>query len=444
MKSTKKVFCVSLGCPKNRVDAEVMLGGLKDLGVVMAQNPEDADFILVNTCGFIEAARKESIDTILEMAEFKKDGKKLIVAGCVNALWKDELRKALPEVDLFVRPDEVHKFAKIFTDSFNIKFKSSKKSVDVRHLSAQPFAWLKIAEGCNRKCSFCTIPAIRGKLKSRSIKEIIVEAKWLVDKKKISELILVAQDLTQFGKDTKETLLDLLSELEKIKNLKWIRLMYVYPESVPKGLFEKMASSPKILPYIDMPIQHLSSKILKSMHRPVDTDKIVKRITEFREKMLMAGKIPTIRSTVMVGYPGETEADYKILINNLTKLKIDNVGVFAYSKEEGTEAATLKEQVNPKTSEKRRKEVYKLQTKILEEKNKIYIGKEVDIILDGVHPETEMLFVGRHAGQAPEVDNLVIINDIENENNLSKVKPGFAKALITGVSGLDLEATLLN
>lgn len=409
------IFFQSLGCPKNLVDTEVMLGiaGKNNYQIVTA--PEDAKVIVINTCSFINDSKSESIDAILEAANQKKTGicERLIVTGCLPQRYKADLKVSFPEVDAFVGTGQ---YANL------LEFIDGKREDDVefRHpryihnehtprINTQPNhrAYLKIAEGCMKHCSFCIIPKIRGALRSRTIPSLLAEANALVDQG-VKELNLICQDLTDYGKDLedKPTLLDLLKALVQIENLKWVRLFYVYPDDLSDELLSFIAREPKICKYIDMPIQHVSDRILQLMNRKVRGQEIRERILRLRSL------VPSIafRSTVMVGYPSETEEEFNELKAFVEEMEFDHLGVFAFSREEGTASYYHADPVDEETKERRRNTLMEIQQKISEKKLKQYQGRTLEVLVDGPSQDTPFLWEGRHAGQAPDIDGQVILH----------------------------------
>jgi len=409
------VGVISLGCDKNRVDTEHMLTHLSNAGYKFTSDPSKAEIIIINTCGFISNARQESMDTIFEMSEYKKLGtcKKLIVTGCMPQKWLKEMRKDLPEVDIFLGINEYENIVEIIDRSyaeggkiFAIDGKNRPSGVKNRLITTpKHYAYLKIADGCDNYCTFCTIPYIRGSYRSRPIDELVEEATDLVLAGS-REIILVAQDVTRYGsdlnKDKKPMLVDLIRELSKIEDLKWIRLLYCYPELVTDELLQEMMDNPKLCNYLDMPLQHVSSGILKRMNRHVDYDgvaKIVEKIKNLPQKV-------AIRTTFMVGFPGETDQDFIELYNFIKKYPLMHVGFFAYSKEEGTPSASLPNQVPEKIKQKRLIKLVKLQRKIVAKENKNFIGQTLDVCYEGID-YAKAKFFGRTQYQSPEIDTLV-------------------------------------
>ena len=354
-----KVGMVSLGCDKNRVDSELILGSINKFYEI-TNNPKDAEIIIINTCGFIESAKQESIDTILEMAEYKKTHKcKMIIAtGCLTQRYGDELLELIPEIDILMGVNDYMKLHKLIVDFIKTEqrvssttYKDEGVNEGERILTTNSHtAYLRIAEGCNNFCTYCIIPKIRGKFRSRSKESILAEANSLVNQG-VKEIILIAQDLTNYGEDLygKNQLHVLVNELSEIEGLEWIRLLYCYPEEITDELIEVIANNPKVMKYLDLPIQHISNNILKMMARKTNKETIIDKIDLLREK------VPgiTLRTSLIVGFPGETEEDFNELCSFLKDYKLDNVGVFTYSQEEGTAAAKLPNQIDEDVKIKR-------------------------------------------------------------------------------------------
>jgi len=406
---------ISLGCSKNRVDTELMLGKLKmSMPVSFVSEPEDADIMIINTCGFIESAKQESINTILEMAVFKKTAhlKGLIVAGCLSERYRDELIEVLPEVDAFIG---VHGFASI-ADAVNAVLHQNKfRNFDIpafnpdylaRLLTTAPYsAYVKIAEGCNNRCSYCAIPAIRGPLVSRRLEDIREEVEHLV-KAGASEIILVAQDTTKYGLDLykKPALCDLLHLIAPIDGLKWLRILYCYPENITEELIDTMTQYDNIVKYIDMPVQHFDDRILKRMNR-INTCKSIRNTVHLIRKKSADF---VLRTTLIVGFPGETEDDFELLKKNVQDLQFDRLGVFAYSPEEGTKAAEFKDQIEEAVKLKRQSEIMALQQRISLKSNKRRIGHVYEVLVEGFDASSGRYF-GRTGEQAPEIDGITYI-----------------------------------
>ena len=411
----KSLYMMTLGCPKNRVDSEVRLGTLVNGGYSLVQEPEDAEVIVVNTCAFIGPAKQESINHILELTEFKKAGtcKTLVVTGCLSQRYAPELAKEMPEVDHFLGTSAYAQIGDLLnaeaTPRQVIPDPEYIHSATTPKINSQPgyTAYLKISEGCDNKCAFCIIPTLRGLQRSRPIADIVAEAEKLADQG-VAELNLVAQDLTAYGHDLpgRPKLHELLRALCKV-DVRWIRLHYAYPRVFPDELIEVMANEPKIAKYLDMPLQHASDKLLLSMKRGRDSKFLVGLLEKIR------ARVPglTFRTSFIVGLPGETEEDFELLKQFVKTYRFERMGCFQYSDEEGTAAFDYPDKVPAKTIERRWREVMAIQQRINREQNKQLIGKRLTVLVEGVSPETEHLLVGRHEGQAPEIDGLVYIND---------------------------------
>ncbi len=417
----KNVYFVSLGCPKNLVDSQVMLGLLKANALGVTEDPQNADVIVVNTCSFIESSKMESIDTILEMAEYKDSGrcKTLVVAGCLPQRYKAQLLREMPEVDLFIGTGEYQRIAELIDwhEKGDLPERAYVNKPAFIHTETHPrlqtgeffSAYLKISEGCNRRCSFCIIPTLRGNTRSRSVESLVIEAQQLAAQG-VKELNLVAQDLTEYGMEHRYkemTLEKLLPALAKVDGIEWIRLFYAYPDQFSDELIDIMASEKKIVKYLDMPIQHTNDRILQAMNRKFTK----KQIFDFIEKL--RSKMPDIvlRSSIIAGFPSETEAEFEELLADLKILRFNHLGAFAYSKEEGTKAALLEDQVHSRTRIKRQRRIRELHQQISNEINESYSGRILEVLVEGVSKETDLLLQGRFYGQAPDIDGQILIND---------------------------------
>lgn len=431
-----KVGMVSLGCDKNRVDSELILGSINKFYEI-TNNPKDAEIIIINTCGFIESAKQESIDTILEMAEYKKTHKcKMIIAtGCLTQRYGDELLELIPEIDILMGVNDYMKLHKLIVDFIKTEqrvssttYKDEGVNEGERILTTNSHtAYLRIAEGCNNFCTYCIIPKIRGKFRSRSKESILAEANSLVNQG-VKEIILIAQDLTNYGEDLygKNQLHVLVNELSEIEGLEWIRLLYCYPEEITDELIEVIANNPKVMKYLDLPIQHISNNILKMMARKTNKETIIDKIDLLREK------VPgiTLRTSLIVGFPGETEEDFNELCSFLKDYKLDNVGVFTYSQEEGTAAAKLPNQIDEDVKIKRKETLMNIQRGIVRDLNKLKIGNIYDTIIDG---STGEYYIGRNYEMAPEIDGLIYVT-----NKKTLKKGDIIKVKITNVMEYDL------
>lgn len=402
MSSNQKVNFVSLGCAKALVDSEKLLGALKNTNFSVVDDPEKADSMVINTCGFIDIARQESIDTILHAAKLKKEGKigKLIVMGCLSERYPQELSSEIPEVDYFFGSNDHTKIMQFLTG----KEYAQDDPIFLRSiLTPEHYAYIKIAEGCDNGCSFCSIPIMRGLQKSRSIDSILWEAEKLLEQG-IKELLVIAQDTTSYGWDLKpkQYLGDLISELDNL-NFEWIRIHYAHPAHLSKKIIQSMADSKNVCSYLDMPIQHASDPILKSMRRGLNSNGIKKRIELLREA------IPEIRirTTLIAGYPGETNEDFKKMLSFVEEVQFDRLGVFTYSEEDGTLAKNLKDDIPINVKNDRKAQIMDLQADISNEKNQSMIGKTLKVVIDDVG---EKHSVGRTEYDSPEIDNIVNIN----------------------------------
>lgn len=397
----KKVNLVSLGCSKNLVDSEILLRQFKANGLSIINNPTQADYVVINTCGFINDAKDESIQAILEAVELKSVGtvKKVIVMGCLSERYKEELTEEIPDVDAYFGVTDFKGVLK----ELGLDYK--KELLGERVLSTpKHYAYLKISEGCNNPCSFCAIPLIRGPHKSKTIEEIISEAEFLA-KKGVKELILIAQDSTYYGLDLYgvRKLAELMKKLTKVDGIEWIRLLYAFPSKFPEEILDVIAEEEKVVKYIDIPFQHISDKVLKSMQRGVSRRRTYELID------LMRSKIPnlTLRTTLIVGYPEEGEKEFQELYDFVKEIKFDRLGVFTYSQEEGTKAFVLGDPIPQEEKERRKKEIMELQAKISYEKNQNLVGKELSVIIDEIE---DKIAYGRTEKDAPEVDNSVIVH----------------------------------
>lgn len=437
-----KVGFVSLGCSKNLIDTEMMIGVFKNNGFTIVNNPQTADIIVINTCGFIEPAKEEAINTILEMAEYKKTGKcKILVAtGCLVERYKEELEKALPEVDIFLKysdyAEEKGKSAEVFAKVLkkiaeNIEVEKSELDFMDRVITTgNNYAYLRIAEGCSNRCTYCAIPYIRGAFVSRKIEDILEEAEMLV-KSGRKELILIAQDTSKYGVDIygKPQLAKLLTELCKIKDLKWIRFLYTYPEDITDELIEVVKKEDKICKYFDMPIQHISDRVLKRMNRKCTGESIRKVIEKLRKE------IPNviIRTTVMVGFPGETNEDFEELYNFIKETKFDKLGAFSYSKEDGTPASRLKEQIHPMTKKSRYNKIMQLQKEISKQNEQKLLGRELEILIEDMSFDKKY-YVGRSYMDVPEIDGVAYIKNNTDQNLIGQ----YIKAKVVEVKDYDV------
>jgi ribosomal protein S12 methylthiotransferase len=432
MLNTPKFGVVSLGCPKNQTDTEVMLGLLKEAGFDLTFDNDEADICLINTCSFIEDARRESVRNIVDLAT---DGKQLIIAGCLAQHFKDELLDELPEARAVVGTGDIHKIVDI---AKAIVADSSLRIVQISPVpndhvdevmprvstSVGASAYLKIAEGCDHACTFCIIPMLRGKFRSRSIDSLVQEAKILVASG-TQEIILVSQDSSYYGLDTlgRMALPELLEALHEIEGLKWIRIMYFYPTETNRKLLETMARLPKVVKYVDIPLQHSHPEVLSAMARPLNPEKCVKLIREVLPEA-------AIRSTFIVGFPGETDEQFEHLHNFIKETKFDRLGVFAYSRQTEVPSGNMKNQIAQKTKKIRRNRIMETQHAISNERNQKLLGTEIDVLIEGFD-EVKQLYFGRSQWDAPQIDNTVYVYPDELDHNclgdIIKVKVSEAK-----------------
>ncbi|HTK25988.1 MAG TPA: 30S ribosomal protein S12 methylthiotransferase RimO [Pyrinomonadaceae bacterium] len=419
----KKVGFVSLGCPKNLVDSEVMMGQLAEAGYEITNNAEEAETVVVNTCGFIESAKQESIDAILEATRLKEEGKakRVVVAGCLVERYRDDLMKELPEVDAFIGTSQVNEILKAADETFDArnlalspignKTATYLYDFDTPRLRATEShtAFIKIAEGCDRPCAFCSIPSMRGSFRSRRFGSIIEEARNLA-KQGVKELVLIAQDSSRYGEDLGEVdaLAALIRALGEIEDIEWVRVMYAYPTHISDAFLAAIAETPKAVKYLDMPLQHASRNVLKLMKRGGNRESLEKLIRRVRER------VPgiAIRTTFITGFPGETDEDFEELIKFVQNCRFDNLGVFTYSDEEGTPAYVLPNKVDPKIAKQRRNRLMKEQAKISKQINKSKIGSTYKVMFEGLSQESDLLFQGRLEGQTQEIDGYILINDM--------------------------------
>ena len=448
----KKVGFISLGCPKNLVDSEVMMGQLKHSGYEITANAEEADTVVVNTCGFIDSAKKESIETILEAARLKAEGKatRLVVAGCLVERYRDELKAELPEVDAFIGTSQITDILKVCDPA------TSPRSLPVVTLGNQSstylydestprilatpsyYAFIKIAEGCDRPCAFCFIPQMRGHFRSRRFGSIVAEAHQLAEEG-VKELILVAQDSSRYGEDLgkQDALAHLLRELSHTDGIEWVRVMYTYPTHISDAFLDVLAEEPKAVKYLDMPLQHASQNVLKRMKRGGNRESLERLIERVRKR------VPgiAVRTTFITGFPGETDADFEELMTFVKNVEFDRVGVFTYSDEEGTGAFDLSDKVDPKIARQRRTRLMKEQAKISRRKNKARVGATVRVLFEGESKESELLWQGRMETQAPDIDGCVLINDVPD--GVAPEPGDIVSVLVTEAQEHDLVGSIL-
>jgi len=449
----QKVHFLSLGCPKNRIDTETMLAGIEGEYVITGE-AEEADVVVVNTCAFVDSAKEESVNAILDMAELKETAqvKKLIVSGCLSQRYAKELAIEMPEIDHLVGTNDLTAVKQILDESRQLDG-VQEADAPKKHYVSDPdragFDWemprvntmtghsayLKIAEGCSNSCAFCIIPTLRGPQRSRSIESIVREATQLASEG-VVELNLIAQDLTAYGYDLKPraNLTALLTALEEVEGVKWIRLFYAYPRNFPSGLIELLSRSKKVVPYLDMPLQHISDNVLSLMRRGTRGETIRKRIRELR-----AG-VPnlTLRTTFIVGYPGETEEDHKELLSFVREAKFERLGAFIFSREEGTPSYDLPNQVPEEVKERRYNELMFVQREVSRELNDALIGAEVEVMVERISEESDLVVVGRVAQQAPDIDGVTYLG-LEDELEAGQVVRG----VITQVTDYDLAVEVM-
>jgi ribosomal protein S12 methylthiotransferase len=433
---SKQVHFVSLGCPKNLVDSEIMAGTLLKEGYSVTGEANGADTVVINTCGFIEDSKQESIAKILEMVKLKEEGviKRVVVAGCLTQRYKNELVEGLPEADLFVGSGEFQNISKILKEHdqgvktktyFNLPTYLQEESTP--RVNSQPGhrAYLKISEGCMKRCSFCAIPLIRGNLQSRTIANVVNEAKLLVAGG-VKELIIISHDFTDYGWDLRkknseniESPIELLKALVAVEGVQWIRLLYLYPDGITPEIIQLIKNNSKIVPYFDMPLQHINNEMLKSMNRKMTREEIESVLKQIRNEIPHA----VIRTQFIVGYPGETNEQFEEVLAFISDQKFDRVGCFKYSPEESTPGGKRTDQIDDETKDYRWNALMEVQQNISREKHQAFVGKTLDVLVEGYSEETELLLQGRYYGQAPDIDGVVLINDGQaKKGDLVKVK----------------------
>ena len=438
MNKQKTVGMISLGCPKNQVDAELMLDKLARAGFAISGDIEGCDAVIVNTCGFIEAAKVEAIENILDMAEYKKSGdiQKLIVTGCLSERYQYDIRKEMPEVDAVVGIGENANIVQIVDEVLGgdlVETFADKELLPLtggRILTTPDYwAYLKIGDGCSNNCAFCAIPEIRGKFRSRSIEDIVDEAKTLASQG-VKEVVLISQDTSLYGRDLyKENKLpELLTAISEVEGIEWIRFLYCYPERIGDELLDVMATNPKVCHYLDIPLQHADKSVLRGMHRPGDRETFEALIRKIREK------VPdmVIRTTVMTGFPGETDEQFEELAEFVKAMRFDNLGCFAFSPEEGTVAAEREDQIDEEVKVHRQDLIMQLQHDIVLENNKKFLGKTLKVLVDGYNSYDDT-YVGRFYGQVPGIDGTVLFTSPR------ELTPGeFVEVSILGFDEYDL------
>lgn len=434
------IHFISLGCPRNLVDSEVMLGLLLERGYQPEEDPTNADVVVINTCGFLKESRKESMDTVESVLKNRKKGARVIVAGCMVQSHSDEIKSKLPEVDYFLGSGDVEGIIKaVETDASGSMVTQAKSYLEAGEVPRQlstpgHYAYVKIAEGCRKRCSYCIIPDIKGPLKSKSVEQILKEFRTLISRG-VQEIILIAQDLGDWGKDLgykkSSGLVHLLKELLKEEGDFWIRLLYLYPDEITDELIEVMQSDERVCRYLDMPIQHINDRVLKSMRRATNQNQIIHSINQLRTKLPEV----VIRTSLIVGFPGETDEEFEELCQFVEESELDNVGIFKYSREPGSHADTLEGHIEEEVKQQRFDRLMSIQKEVVESINEGYLDDQLEVIIEGYHPDSDLLMRGRHRGQSPEIDGQVIIND-----GLELVDAFKKRYLveITGSAGYDL------
>ncbi len=414
LNSGNRIHFTSLGCARNLVDTEVMIGILLQAGYEVESSSQEADFLVVNTCGFLAASREESLNAIGQLFAEKKASAKVIVAGCMVQKHKDEIKDRFPDVHYFIGSGDMEKVLDAVRAAEPGAAVTSARSYlqwgEVPRVTSTPkhYAYLKIAEGCAKRCAFCIIPTIKGPLRSKSVEQVLKEFNVLLNQG-VQEVILIAQDLGDFGKERKEVgaLENLLREMLKVKKDFWLRLLYLYPDEINDELIAIIKSDKRICPYLDMPIQHINDTMLKAMRRKTSRAQIIDTIRKLRSEV----EGITIRTSLMVGFPGETEEQFEELVTFVQAHPLDNVGIFKFSAEEGAHAAKLPNQVPEDVKEARYQRLAKAQMELVDRLSERFIGKRLQVMVEGYHPESELLMRGRFNGQCPEIDGQVIIND---------------------------------
>jgi ribosomal protein S12 methylthiotransferase len=443
MAEGRTIHFVSLGCAKNRVDTEVMLGVSGESGFQVVESPAEAEVIVVNTCGFIGPAKEESVETILEMGAYKEAGscKKLVVAGCLSQRYPDELASELPEVDHFLGSSDMLRLESVLRDRSERMLvgnpaQYTMRADDPRALSGPTHsAYMKIAEGCNRTCSFCAIPSFRGRQRSRPIDDLVREAERLAALG-VVELNLISQDTIAYGRDLprRPSLAELLQALADVPGIRWVRAHYLYPETLTEALVEVLSQNDKVLPYVDMPLQHAADSMLRAMRRGHGG----KRMYEVVERLRRAIPDLVFRTTFIVGHPGETDEDFQELRSFVQWAELDHVGVFLFSPEDGTGSATMEGAVDPEVAAGRRDELMRVQRPISRERLQLRVGTELDVLVEGVSDESDLLLQGRWWGQAPEVDGSVYLAN-------GTAQPGeIRRVLVTDAADYDLVADFID
>lgn len=444
MGAPKKIHFVSLGCPKNRVDSEVMLGVATGEGFSITDEPSEAEVIVVNTCGFVGEAKRESIETIFELAAMKEHGacEKLVVSGCLSQRYPTEMAADMPEVDHFLGSSDMLKLRDVLRGDADRMLVGNPaewviRAADPRVITGpRASAYVKIAEGCNRKCSFCVIPQLRGKQRSRTADDVVREVEQLVSNG-VKEINLVSQDTIAWGQDRKYEdgeLADLVTRVADVKGLRWLRLFYLYPETIDERLIDLLANHPVVLPYVDMPLQHAADAMLKRMRRGCGKDRQKRVVARLREK------IPWLvfRTAFIVGHPGETDEEFEELCEFVKWARFERMGVFRYSDEETSHSATLDGKVAAKVAASRNRKLMTLQRRIAREANRALVGREMDVLVEGKSDEHDLVMQGRHAGQAPDIDGSVYLSGgVATPGEMRRVR-------ITQASDYDLVGELVD
>lgn len=439
-----KIHFISLGCPRNLVDSEVMLGILLKAGYEATEHLPDADYIVINTCGFLQASRDESMESVNEALSSRKKGAKVIVTGCMVQSHSKTITERFPQVDYLLGSGDVTGILKAVQSSEQgAQVTSARSFLEAGEIPRQVstpkhYAYLKIAEGCRKRCAYCLIPTIKGPLKSKSVEQVLKEFR-LLRQQGAKEIILIAQDLGDWGKDAGyrkvEGLIHLIKTLLQEQGDFWLRLLYLYPDEINDELIQLMKSDPRICPYLDMPIQHANNDILKAMRRTTTKEDIIRTLTTLRREIPEA----SLRTSLIVGFPGETEAQFEELVEFIQTYPLDNVGIFKYSNEPGTHAATLPNQVSDAIKTKRHKRLMKIQQRMVEKRNAALVGKKMEMIVEGYHPDSPLLMRARHRGQCPDIDGQVIINDGRKVTAFGE----WYTVEVTAMAGYDLIGTVI-
>ncbi len=440
----KTVGMVSLGCPKNLVDGEVMLGRLQGAGYRLVADAREADVLVVNTCAFIDRAKQESVDAVLEMAREKERGgaKRLVVTGCLTQRYDAELRREIPEIDATLGTGQVEEIVRAASGEDTSLAEAAPgpptwvyDHTAPRVLSTPPWlAYVKISEGCDYTCSFCIIPTLRGRHRSRNVEDVVAEVKALAARG-VREVVLVAQDSTRYGLDhgVRDGLAYLLRRLGRVDGIRWIRVMYAYPSTLTDPILDAIASEERVVKYVDIPLQHASEPVLRRMKRPTGRGNLLGMIERIRDRVPGVA----IRTSFIVGFPGETDEDFARLLRFVEDARFDNVGVFTFSDEEGTTSFDLPGRLPARVKEARRRKLMSLQKRLSARRNRARVGERVEVLVEGTHPDSDLLLRGRTAAQAPEIDGQVILND-------GQAAPGtFVTAEVTEAHPYDLVARVV-